>query len=68
VEQEIIVDFDIHAIYVFKSSLNPSAISRYLSGIEHLDGTNFSWLDQILITFGLIDLDYALREKLTLST
>ncbi|XP_071687850.1 uncharacterized protein [Rutidosis leptorrhynchoides] len=44
------------------SALTPTAIANCISGIEHLNGTNFvSWKDQIKISLGITDLDYALR-------
>ncbi|KAD7476946.1 hypothetical protein E3N88_00082 [Mikania micrantha] len=49
------------------SSLNAStstlrAISGYLHGIEPLNGNNFStWLEQVKLTLGFMDLDYSLR-------
>ncbi|RVW74586.1 hypothetical protein CK203_050908 [Vitis vinifera] len=44
-------------------SMNPTAITGYLSGIEQLSGANFKkWKEQIGIVLGCMDLDYALRE------
>ena len=49
---------------MFYSALNPSLISGLLNSIEHLNGTNFpTWKEQISINLGVMDLDYALREK-----
>lgn len=46
------------------SALNPTTISNCLSGIEPLNGTNFTvWKEQINIVLGVMDLDYALRVK-----
>ncbi|XP_071700052.1 uncharacterized protein [Rutidosis leptorrhynchoides] len=43
-------------------SLTPTAIANCIPRIEHLNGTNFaSWKDQIKISLGITDLDYALR-------
>ncbi|XP_071740502.1 uncharacterized protein [Rutidosis leptorrhynchoides] len=44
------------------SALTPTAIANCIPCIEHLNGTNFaSWKDQIKISLGITDLDYALR-------
>ncbi|XP_071705289.1 uncharacterized protein [Rutidosis leptorrhynchoides] len=44
------------------SALTPTAIANCIPRIEHLNGTNFaSWKDQIKISLGITDLDYALR-------
>ncbi|XP_071714297.1 uncharacterized protein [Rutidosis leptorrhynchoides] len=49
-----------HEHYI--SALTPTAIANCIPRIEHLNGTNFeSWKDQIKISLGIIDLDYALR-------
>ncbi|XP_071695997.1 uncharacterized protein [Rutidosis leptorrhynchoides] len=43
-------------------SLAHTAIANCIPRIEHLNGTNFeSWKDQIKISLGITDLDYALR-------
>ncbi|GJS46484.1 hypothetical protein Tco_0596605 [Tanacetum coccineum] len=44
------------------SALTPTAITNCVSGIEPLNGTNFSsWKEQVKISLGVTDLDYALR-------
>lgn len=44
--------------------MNPTTISNCLSGIEPLNGANFTaWKEQINIVLGVMDLDYALRVK-----
>ncbi|XP_071687560.1 uncharacterized protein [Rutidosis leptorrhynchoides] len=44
------------------SALTPTAIANCISSIQHLNGTNFaSWKDQIKISLGIIELNYALR-------
>ncbi|XP_071708907.1 uncharacterized protein [Rutidosis leptorrhynchoides] len=46
----------------FISALTPTVIANCIPRIEHLNGTNFeSWKDQIKISLGIIDFDYALR-------
>ncbi|XP_071713950.1 uncharacterized protein [Rutidosis leptorrhynchoides] len=46
----------------FISTLTLTAIANCIPRIEHLNGTNFaSWKDQIKISLGITDLDYALR-------
>ena len=51
-------------LFMFYSALNPSMISGLINSIEHLNGTNFpTWKEQIQINLGILDLDYALREK-----
>ncbi|XP_044337873.1 uncharacterized protein [Triticum aestivum] len=45
-------------------ALDPSVISGHISGIEHLNETNFpSWKEHILNALVIMDLDCALREK-----
>ncbi|GKE38397.1 UBN2_2 domain-containing protein, partial [Tanacetum coccineum] len=44
------------------TALTPTAITNCVSGIEPLNGTNFSsWKEQVKISLGITDLDYALR-------
>lgn len=51
-----------HTDESYVSAMTPTAISNCISGIEQLNGTNFStWRDQIKISLGIADLDYALR-------
>ncbi|GJS29769.1 hypothetical protein Tco_0490389 [Tanacetum coccineum] len=44
------------------TSLTPTTITNCASGIEPLNRTNFSsWREQVKISLGITDLDYALR-------
>nr|GEW14765.1 hypothetical protein [Tanacetum cinerariifolium] len=46
----------------YSVDLTPTAITNCVSGIEPLNGTKFSsWREQVKISFGITDLDYALR-------
>ena len=49
---------------MFYLALDPSVIFGHISGIEHLNETNFpSWKEHILNALVIMDLDCALREK-----
>ncbi|GJS83525.1 hypothetical protein Tco_0750066 [Tanacetum coccineum] len=44
------------------STLRPTPITNGVSRIEPLNGTNFSsWREQVKVSLGITDLDYALR-------
>jgi len=59
---KIILVLNEHNNESFISALTPTTIANCISGIEHLNGTNFTmWKDQIKISLGITDLDYALR-------
>ena len=59
---KIILVLNEHNSESFISILTSTTIANCISGIEHLNGTNFTmWKDQIKISLGITDLDYALR-------
>nr|GEU92369.1 putative zinc finger, CCHC-type [Tanacetum cinerariifolium] len=50
------------AFSTLNSTLTPTTITNCVSGIEPLNGTDFSsWKEQVKISLGITDLDYALR-------
>ncbi|GJS39387.1 hypothetical protein Tco_0564430 [Tanacetum coccineum] len=57
----ILVLYELNDEFVV-TALTPTAITKCVSGIEPLNGTNFSsWKEQVKNSLGITDLDYALR-------